>query len=415
MTRPPPKPCINGEGSRPSPTQHHHTQGLGDRPDPRRGLEQSPSLLRRALLAAFAATALIGGAGGAAVSTQTSSPTATVTQASPVTPATRAIADTTALTPGAVYDQSKGAVATITAKVTRAAGGAAGGQQPTQGTATGTGFVVSPDGYLVTNDHVVEGASSVEVAVGDAARQPAKVIGVDASTDLALLKIDAGDKQLPTLTLGDSDAVKVGDASFAIGTPYGLSSTLTTGVISALDRSITSPNGYAIANVLQTDAALNPGNSGGPLLDASGTVIGVNSQIETASKSADGSTGANSGVGFAVPAATVKRVVEQLRTNGKATHAYLGVSSGDATGAVRGAAVGAVSPGGPAAGSGLRAGDVVTALDGKPVTSSEELSRLLDGHRPGEKVELTAKGSGDTRTASVTLGTRPDRAVTSAP
>ncbi len=357
------------------------------------------------LLAAFAATALIGGAGGAAVSSQTSSGrTTTVTQAPAAgAPALAPVADTgTALTPGQVYERSKDAVAYITA---RSAGGIA----------TGSGFVVSADGYVVTNDHVVDGASSVQVAIGDGVKQVARVVGVDASTDLALLKVDPGDKRLATLRLGDSDGVAVGDASYAIGNPYGLDRTLTTGVISALDRSISSPNGYAIANVLQTDAALNPGNSGGPLLDAAGAVIGVNSQIETSSRSADGSTGSNSGVGFAVPSATVKRVIEQLRTGGNATHAYLGVASADATGAVRGARLGAIAAGGPAAGSGLAAGDIVTALDGKAVTSAEELSRLLDGHRPGETVTLTASRDGSSRATLIKLGTRPERATTTTP
>lgn len=368
------------------------------------------------LLVAFAATALIGGAGGAAVSGQTSAKTTTVVQAAaPATAATRPVVDAgAALTPGQVYDASKDAVAFITAKVTETTSTPFGGSQSSSGTATGTGFVVSADGYIVTNDHVVANASSVQVALGDGAKQTAKVVGVDASTDLALLKVDAGGKRLPTLTLGDSDAVKVGDASYAIGNPYGLDRTLTTGVISALDRSISSPNGYAIANVLQTDAALNPGNSGGPLLDTSGQVIGVNSQIETQS-SASGGTGSNSGVGFAIPSTTVKRVIDQLRTSGKATHAYLGVSSADATGSVRGAKIAAISAGGPAAGSGLRTGDVVTAVDGKAVTSSEELSRLLDGHRPGETVKLTVRRGSGTQTASVKLGTRPDRTATTTP
>jgi putative serine protease PepD len=368
------------------------------------------------LLAAFAATALIGGAGGAAVSAESGRSTTTITQtAATAAPATRAVADTgTALSPGAVYAQSKDAVATITAKVAGTASGPFG-RQTSGGTATGTGFVVSPDGYVVTNDHVFDGATSVQVAVAGGARQVAKVVGVDASTDIALLKIDTGGKRLPTLTLGDSDAVQVGDASYAIGSPYGLDSSLSTGVISALDRSITSPNGYAIANVLQTDAALNPGNSGGPLLDGSGAVIGVNSQIETASKSADGTTGANAGVGFAIPSATVKRVIEQLKATGKATHAYLGVSTSDATGSVQGAAIGAISPSGPAAGGRLRTGDVVTALGGKAVTSSEELSRLLDGHRPGETVALTVRRGTAIEEASVELGTRPDRATTQTP
>jgi putative serine protease PepD len=174
------------------------------------------------------------------------------------------------------------------------------------GTATGSGFVVRKDGLVVTNAHVVEGASAIDVKIGDGAAHRATVLGRDASTDLALLKDDAGSQRLAPLALADSAQLQVGAATFAIGNPFGLDRTLTTGIVSALHRRIGAPNGISIANVIQTDAPINPGNSGGPLLDAAGRVIGVNSQIET------GGGNGNVGIGFAVPSNTVRSVVAQL-------------------------------------------------------------------------------------------------------
>jgi putative serine protease PepD len=194
-----------------------------------------------------------------------------------------------------VYDGAKDAVAYISAS-------------SQQGQGTGSGFVVSSDGLIVTNQHVVDGASEVAVKVGtDGQQLPAEIVGIDASHDLALLKVDASD--LPTLELGDSDAVEVGDDTYAIGNPYGLDHTLTTGVVSALSRDLQAPNGATINGAIQTDAALNPGNSGGPLLDGDGKVIGVNAQIATGGTEGGG----NVGIGFAIPSATVGQFVEQAR------------------------------------------------------------------------------------------------------
>ena len=194
-----------------------------------------------------------------------------------------------------VYDGAKDAVAYISAS-------------SQQGQGTGSGFVVSSDGLIVTNQHVVDGATQVAVKVGTDGRQlPAEILGIDASEDLALLKVDA--ENLPTLELGDSDSVEVGDDTYAIGNPYGLDHTLTTGVVSALNRDLEAPNGATISGAIQTDAALNPGNSGGPLLDGDGKVIGVNAQIATGGTAGGG----NVGIGFAIPAATVTQFVEQAR------------------------------------------------------------------------------------------------------
>jgi putative serine protease PepD len=194
-----------------------------------------------------------------------------------------------------VYDGAKNAVAYVQANTP-------------YGQATGSGFVVSSDGYIVTNEHVIDGAGSIQLKIGASSKTyTAKVVGADASRDLALLKVDASN--LPTLSLGDSSSVQVGDATFAIGNPYGLDDTLTTGIVSALQRDIQSPNGSTISNVIQTDAALNPGNSGGPLLDSSGKVIGVNAQIATGGNGSDG----NVGIGFAIPSNTVKSFIDEAK------------------------------------------------------------------------------------------------------
>jgi putative serine protease PepD len=196
-----------------------------------------------------------------------------------------------------VYDASKNAVTYIVADTP-------------QGQATGSGFVVSKDGLIVTNEHVVDGASQVQVKVGTSDQaQDATVVGADPSRDLALLKVDA--TNLPTLSLGDSSSVGVGDPTYAIGNPFGLDHTLTTGIVSALQRSLQAPDGATIDGAIQTDAALNPGNSGGPLLDADGRVIGVNSQIQTGSSS--GAEGGNVGIGFAIPANTVKSFIVEAK------------------------------------------------------------------------------------------------------
>jgi putative serine protease PepD len=357
----------------------------------------------RKLLVTVAAAGLLGGAGGAAIDRELGGPDGTATAASgaatTVQTTPTAAADGKALTAGAIYNDSKDAVAYITSRTS-------------QGTATGTGFVISKDGYLVTNAHVVEGTSNPTVKVGDAPAVTAKVVGVDLSTDVALLKIPVGSTSLKTLTLADSSAVNVGDPVYAIGNPFGLDRTLTTGVVSALQRSIDAPNGYAISNVIQTDAALNPGNSGGPLLDAAGAVIGINSQIESPSTSSSGQ-GQNSGIGFAVPSDTVKRVIAQLRATGKATHAFLGVSLADAAND-GGATVGALTSGGPAEQAGLQRGDLVTAVDGHAVQTAQDLTSEVDAKAPGDTMRLTLKRGGSVQVIAVKLGTRPQTAAASA-
>ena len=201
--------------------------------------------------------------------------------------------------------------------------------QPTE--ATGSGFVIDEDGLILTNAHVVAAATAIQVTFSDAHSVSAKPVGKDPDTDLALLRVDPEGLDLRPLELGDSDTVQVGDPTVAIGNPFGLERTLTTGVVSALQRRLTAPSGFTIENVIQTDAALNPGNSGGPLLDASGRVIGINSQIATGGGNA---SGGSVGIGFAVPVNTAKEVIPQLEEAGHVARAYLGIQGSTAAGGV---------------------------------------------------------------------------------
>jgi len=256
------------------------------------------------LVATLGACALIAGAGGAGVAAVVvdghgSSPAATTAAAAPASP----VAQTTASTAKDVYNDAKASVAYISA-------------QTGQGTATGSGFVVSTDGKIITNEHVVDGATSVTVKLGTSGKaQTAQVLGADASKDLALLKVDVGSTKLPALSFDDSSSVQVGDNVYAIGNPYGLDHTLTSGIVSALNRDIQAPDGTTIAGAIQTDAALNPGNSGGPLLDASGKVIGVNSQIASSGSSTAGGEAGNVGIGFAIPSKLVQAFAEHPTTS----------------------------------------------------------------------------------------------------
>jgi putative serine protease PepD len=357
-------------------------------------------LLRRPVIS-LAAAALIGGGAGAVATDALHSESSAATTTTTAPTYTIAAATTKGLTPHQVYEQAKDSVAYITSQISQQGSGPFG--QTEQGTATGSGFVVRSDGYVVTNDHVVADGSNVKVKIGDGRTLPATVVGTDPSTDLAVLKVGA--TGLKTLPLGNSDAVQVGDPVDAIGNPFGLDRTLTTGVVSALQRQISSPNNFTIDNVIQTDAAINPGNSGGPLFNAAGQVIGVNSQIATGGSSSSGGESGNVGIGFAFPSNTVHTVVDQLISTGQVSHAFLGVSSTDASRS--GAKLASVSSGGPAASAGLKAGDVVTSLGGKAVSSSSALSSLVDAHKPGDTVTVTLTRGGQSKTLQVKLGERP--------
>ena len=275
--------------------------------------------------------------------------------------------------------------------------------QEQRGEASGSGFVVDSKGYILTNAHVIEGASQVTVSFEDKKTATAKVVGRDSSSDLALLKVDEGEHALKPLPLGDSKSVQVGDPTIAIGNPFGLDRTLTTGVVSALQRRIEAPNGFGISNVIQTDAAINPGNSGGPLLDAAGRVIGINSQIATG-----GSGSGNVGIGFAVPINTAKGIIPQLKNDGRVSRGYLGVrpDPNAADGRVL-----RVLPGTPAERAGIRAGDVIGKVDGVAVGSSDELTGAIGEHKAGASVTLEVSRRDQRRTVRVTLAQQPATAA----
>jgi putative serine protease PepD len=269
----------------------------------------------------------------------------------------------------------------------------------TAGHGQGSGFVYYADGHIVTNQHVVEGATSVSVKFWNGKNYNAQVVGTDASTDLAVLKVNAPASELFPLSLGDSSKLAVGDAVVAIGSPFGLEGTVTSGIVSALHREMTSPNHFAIDNSIQTDAAINHGNSGGPLLNGQGKVVGVNSQIES-------NSGGSEGVGFAIPSNTVGSIAAQLISSGKAEHAFLGVVLRDSS-AQTGAAISQVRAGTPAASASLRAGDIVTAAAGTRINSASELRAVINAHRPGDTISVTYTRGGQSHTVKVKLAARP--------
>ncbi len=304
-------------------------------------------------------------------------------------------AETSPLSVTGVYDAASKGVVKITTSATSSGYSPFGGSQSRQ--AQGSGFVYDTAGHVVTNEHVVDGAQSITVKLSNGATYKATLVGTDPSTDLAVLKISAPASVLHPLALGDSSAVRVGQAVVAIGSPFGLDESVTAGIVSALHREITAPNNFTIADSIQTDAAINHGNSGGPLLDLTGKVIGVTSQIESDS-------GGNDGVGFAIPSNTVRSIVTQLIAGGDVQHAYLGVGIATASNGVR---LTDVRSGTPAAKAGLQVGDVITALDGKRIGDATELGSAIDAKRPGDTVALTYLRNGQTKTATVTLAQRP--------
>src|SRR5215208_172250 len=297
--------------------------------------------------------------------------------------------------------------------------------EPQQGTATGSGFVVDKEGTIITNAHVVEGASKVTVSFEEGGEAiEADVNGVDDDADIAVLKIDPAGRDLTVLPLGDSSKVDVGDPVVAIGNPFGLQRTVTTGIVSGLQRQVDAPSGFPISDVIQTDASINPGNSGGPLLDAEGRVIGINSQIAT------GGGQGSVGIGFAVPIDSAKQELPKLRAGEEIKRAYLGVSMADATAALakrldlpvdKGALVQTVTNGSPADKAGLRAGDtgqdgqissggdLIVAVDGKSVSSAEDVVSAIAAKQPGDTVEIEYFRGNDKHTAKVKLEERPDQ------
>jgi S1-C subfamily serine protease len=280
---------------------------------------------------------------------------------------------------------------------------------------------------MLTNDHVVAGAENVSVKLGDEAETyEAEVVGSDPGLDLALLKVDAPEKVLHPLKLGRSSELEVGDPVVAIGNPFGLERTVTSGIVSALQRQIQAPNGFSIPQAIQTDAAINPGNSGGPLINADGEVIGINAQIATG-----GTSNGNVGIGFAIPIDTIREELEELKETGEVRHAYIGIQGGSVTPDLAkalnlpvdsGVLVQTVVNDGPADEAGLEGGntsatingeevrlggDIITEVDGKKIEGMDEMIEITAESEPGDKLELTIVREGDEETLDVTLGTQP--------
>ncbi|MGH3135458.1 MAG: S1C family serine protease [Gaiellaceae bacterium] len=319
-----------------------------------------------------------------------------------------------------IYERAASGVVQITST-----SGNIGGASQQQ--ALGSGFVLDKAGRIVTNYHVVEGADAIRVSFSNRDTVEARLIGSDPSTDLALLQVGTSASALTPLPLGDSDKVEVGDPVVAIGNPFGLDRTATSGIVSALQRLITAPNSFTIDHVIQTDAPINHGNSGGPLLNSRGQVIGVNTQIETGGAPNSG----NVGIGFSVPSNTVKDVVAQLMRTGRVDHAYLGIS-GQAISSVvadtynlpvaKGVLVGSVTGDSGAAKAGLQGGetqvvvagqtyvlggDIIVSLDGKQISSIEQLRDAIAARKPGDKVSLGIYRDAKKTGVTVTLGRQP--------
>jgi len=352
-------------------------------------------ILRR--IAPVAAALALGGGVGAAVYAGVgggsgSTTTTTVAETSTVQPAART---TTVSSLTQLYKTVTPGVVDIT--VTSTSSGNGFGSQQTQ--AEGTGFVYDTKGDILTAAHVVDGASTIKVHFQDGKTATATLVGKDDSTDTAVIKVSVDSSELHPLTMGSSASVQPGQEVVAIGSPFGLTETMTAGIVSAIDRTITAPNNFSISGAIQTDAPINHGNSGGPLLDTTGKVVGINVQIDSNS---DGSEG----VGFSTPIDTVTNVADTLISGGKVQHAYLGIQVSDATGTA-GAKVDTVVSGAPSDKAGLKAGDVITAIDGKAITNADVLTASVNTYKPGDKVTVTVHRGGSTKSISVTLGSRP--------
>jgi putative serine protease PepD len=384
----------------------------------------------RILLIAVAGAALIGagvGAGTYAAIGGSDSSTSPNTNAAPSTPASSTTASpTTTLTSqqsplsvAEIYKRDAPSVVQIT--VTTGSNGGVFGQGQAQ-QAQGSGFVYDTQGDIVTDQHVVAGASAISVKFSNGTSYKGTIVGTDASSDIAVIKVNAPSSLLHPLALADSSTVQVGDGVVAIGSPFGLQGTITSGIVSALHRDITAPNNFTITDTIQTDAAINHGNSGGVLLNLNGDVIGVTAQI-------DSESGGNDGVGFAIPSNTVRSIASQLIGSGSVQRAYLGVhiqtipsDVAGQLGTTAGVEVTSVVAGSPAAKAGLKGatgsqvvsgqqyatgGDVITAIDGHSVSSADTLQTEVAGKKPGSQATLTIVRNGSTKTVTVTLGTRP--------
>ena len=356
---------------------------------------------RRALPLALGVVVLIAaGVAGALIANAVNSPSnATTTAASPAGGSSPSLCNVTS-----IADTELPSVVTIFA---------AGG--------VGSGEVIRPDGYILTNNHVISIAAnggSVEVLYSDGTSAPATIVGRDVMTDLAVLKVTPPSHGLKVIALGSSSSVEVGQPVVALGAPLGLSGTVTSGIVSALDRTVEVPAEHnkneLLVSAVQTDAAINPGNSGGALVNCAGQLIGVPSAGATVPTEGGGSSAGNIGIGFAIPVDIAKAISDEIIATGTVTHAFFGLqtvpipeSAAAEAGVSGGLYVAGVVPGGPAASAGLREGDVITEIDGAPATSNVQLQELTLTKKPGEQVTLTYVRDGNTNKATVTLGTSP--------
>jgi putative serine protease PepD len=323
------------------------------------------------------------------------------------------------LTINQIYAQDDPGVVDITTSSTQNSTGVFGFGQSQQTEGEGAGVVFDKKGDIITDEHVVSGASTINVTFPDGFKTPATLVGSDTGADMAVIRIKNIDPAgLHPLTFGDSSALQVGDSVVAIGSPFGLPNTLTAGVVSALQRTIQAPNQFTIPNAVQTDAAINPGNSGGPLINAAGQVVGLNDQIETNNTNGQGE-GSSSGVGFATPSNSDARLAREIISTGQAHNAYVGVSLDPTVEGGAGIAKSAstnseppIASGSPAAKAGLQAGDIITAVNGQKVTSVNTFVATIANYAPGDTVTLTVNRNGATKSIKLTLGAQPASAPT---
>jgi putative serine protease PepD len=363
----------------------------------------SPRLRRAIPLAVAVAVGAGAGAGAFALTSHGSSTPAT---SRVVVPAQPAASTSTVDSLTQLYKQDAPGIVDITVESSSSGSssggfpfGQPGGSQKQE--AEGTGFEIDSKGDILTAEHVVDNASSIKVEFANGSTAKATLVGSDKSTDTAVVHVDVPASQLHPLALGDSASVQPGQSVVAIGSPFGLAETMTAGIVSATNRTITAPNRFSITGAIQTDAAINHGNSGGPLIDAeTNTVIGINDQIES-------DTNDNAGVGFAVPINASRSVARTLIAGGTVKHAYVGVLIAGVTG---GARITQVKSGSPAAKAGLKVGDVITAFAGKPVTSADQLTAAVAASTAGQKVPVTVRRGGATKHLSLTLGVQPTSA-----
>jgi putative serine protease PepD len=327
---------------------------------------------------------------------------------------------TKALTISQIYQQDDPGVVDITTSSTQNSTGIFGFGQSQQTEGEGAGVVFDKKGDIVTDEHVVSGASSITVTFPDGFKSPATLVGSDTGADLAVIRLKNIDPSgLHPLTFGDSSALQVGDSVVAIGSPFGLPNTTTAGIVSATGRTIQAPNEFTIPNAVQTDAAINPGNSGGPLINAAGQVVGLNDQIETNNTNGQGE-GSSSGVGFATPSNSDARLAREIISTGQAHNAYVGVSLDPTISGGAGIAKNSsttneppIASGSPAAKAGLQAGDIITAVDGTKVTSVNQFVATIANYAPGDTVTLTVNRDGSTKSIKLTLGAQPASAAPS--